>query len=161
MNSRPPRPDEVPGVDYHFVSPQRFEEMIEAGELLEWARVYDQYKGVPRFEVRQALDSGRDVVMRVNIDGAATIRRLVPETVLIFIAPPSLDELSRRLHERHTESAEEVQRRLSVAQHEMEQADLFDYVVLNHEGRLHETVDQVCCIIAAEKQRVWPRRMTL
>ncbi len=161
MNSRPPRPDEVPGVDYHFVSPQRFEEMIEAGELLEWARVYDQYKGVPRFEVRQALDSGHDVVMRVNIDGAATIRQLVPEAVLIFIAPPSLEELGRRLRERQTESAEEIERRLSVAQHEMEQVDMFDYVVFNHAGRLNETVEQICDIIAAEKQRVWPRRITL
>jgi guanylate kinase len=99
--------------------------------------------------------------MRVNIDGAATIRQLVPEAVLIFIAPPSLEELGRRLRERQTESADEIERRLSVAQHEMQQADMFDYVVFNHAGRLNETVEQICGIIAAEKQRVWPRRITL
>jgi guanylate kinase len=161
MNSRPPRPGEVDGKDYHFVTPQRFEEMIAQDELLEWARVYDQYKGVPRFEVRQAMSSGQDVIMRVNIDGAATIKQIAPEALLIFLAPPSLDELRQRLAQRHTESAEQIERRLSVAQAELDQVTLFDYVVFNQSGTLARTVDTICHIIEAEKHRVVPRRVVL
>jgi guanylate kinase len=161
MTSRAPRPGEVPGVSYHFVSPQRFEELIAQEELLEWALVYGQYKGVPKFEVRQALASGHDVVMRVNIDGAETLKRMVPEAVLIFIAPSSLNDLRQRLGERHTDTAEEIEQRLSVAQQEMDQVTMFDYVVINHTGQLDQTAAQVCTIINAEKQRVIPRRITL
>jgi guanylate kinase len=161
MNSRPQRPGEIPGVDYHFVSPQEFEEMIEREELLEWARVYDQYKGVPKFEVRQAFDSGRDVLMRVNVDGAATIRRIAPEAVLIFIAPGSLVELRHRLSLRHTDTSEDIERRLALAQDEMTRINEFDYVVINHENRLDETVGYVRSIIDAEKHQVFPRRVIL
>jgi guanylate kinase len=161
MNSRPPRPGEIPGVDYHFVSPQQFEAMIEREEFLEWARVYEQYKGVPKFEVRQAFDSGRDVLMRVNVDGAATIRRIAPEAVLIFIAPGSLVELRHRLSLRHTDAPEDIDRRLALAHEEMAQAKQFDYVVVNHENRLDETVGYVRSIIDAEKHRVFPRRVLL
>jgi guanylate kinase len=161
MNSRPPRPGEIPGVDYHFVSPQEFEDMIERDELLEWARVYDQYKGVPKFEIRQAHQSGRDVVMRVNVDGAATIKRIAPDAVLVFIAPGSLDELRHRLSLRRTDSPEEIEQRLALAQHELEQVPHFDYVLINHEGRLDETVGFIRSIIDAEKHRVFPRRISL
>lgn len=161
MNSRSPRPGEIPGIDYHFVSPERFEELIAQGELLEWARVYDQYKGVPKFEVRRALESGYDVIMRVNVDGAETIKRLVPDAVLIFLAPASLDELAQRLRLRLTESPEEIEQRLAVAQDELAQVPHFDYVVLNREGQLDETVEHVCAIIDAEKHRVFPRRINL
>jgi len=96
-NSRPQRPGEIDGVDYHFVTTERFREMIENDELLEWAEVYGQYKGIPKFEIRQAMASGRDVILRINVDGAATIKRLAPEAVFIFLAPASLDELRHRL----------------------------------------------------------------
>ncbi len=159
--SRPQRLGEIPGVDYHFVSSERFEEMIAQHELLEWARVYGQYKGVPKSEIREAHRSGRDVIMRVNVDGAATIKRLAPEAVLIFIAPGSFEELRHRLSLRRTDSPEEIERRLAAAREELEQVTNFDYVVINAEGRLDETVGHIRSIIAAEKHRVFPRRLTL
>ena len=160
-NSRPIRPGEIDGYDYHFVTRERFEEMIAQDELLEWAHVYSDYKGIPKSEVRKAFASGRDVVLRINVDGAATIKQIAPDAVFIFIAPANLNELRHRLQVRRTESGDEIERRLGVAQHELEQVGNFDYVVINHEARLDETVGQIRAIIAAEKQRVKPRRVEL
>ncbi len=160
-NSRPMRPGEIAGYDYHFVTSERFEQMIRDDELLEWAEVYGQYKGIPKSEVRQAMASGRDVILRINVDGAETLRRIAPEAVFIFLAPANMDELRRRLTLRRTESGREIATRLNVAAHELEQARLFDYVVINHEARLDEAVGQVRAIIAAEKQRIYPRRVVL
>lgn len=159
--SRPIRPGEVDGYDYHFVSVPRFEQMIHDEELLEWALVYGQYKGIPKFEVRQAMASGRDVVLRINVDGAATVKQMAPEAVFIFLAPASPDELRRRLTVRRTESSDEIERRLGVAAEELEQVHQFDYVVINREDRLDEAVGQIRAIITAEKQRVYPRRVSL
>lgn len=159
--SRPIRPGEIDGYDYHFVSVERFEQMIRDDELLEWAKVYGQYKGIPKSEVRQAMASGRDVVLRINVDGAATIKRLAPEAVFIFLAPASPEELRRRLTVRRTESPEEIERRLAMASEEMEQVRHFDYVVINREDRLDEAVGQIRAIIIAEKQRVFPRQVML
>ncbi|WP_322823035.1 guanylate kinase [Chloroflexus sp.] len=160
-NSRPQRPGEIDGVDYHFVTTERFREMIENDELLEWAEVYGQYKGIPKFEIRQAMASGRDVILRINVDGAATIKRLAPEAVFIFLAPASLDELRHRLLLRRTESPAEVERRLAMVADELAQLPNFDYVVINHADRLDETVGQIRAIISAEKARVYPRRISL
>lgn len=160
-NSRPQRPGEVDGLDYHFVSTARFEEMIAQDELLEWAVVYGQYKGVPKWEVRQALDSGRDVVMRLNIDGVARVKEIAPDCVSIFIAPGSVEELRHRLELRRTDSPADIERRLATAREELAQVDRFDYVVINHEARLDETVGQIRAIIVAEKHRVHPRRIRL
>jgi guanylate kinase len=159
--SRPIRPGEIDGYDYHFVSVERFEQMIQNDELLEWAKVYGQYKGIPKSEVRQAMASGRDVLLRINVDGAATIKRLAPEAVFIFLAPASPEELRRRLTVRRTESPQEIERRLAMASEEMEQVQHFDYVVINREDRLDEAVGQIRAIIIAEKQRVFPRQVTL
>ncbi|MFQ3662046.1 MAG: guanylate kinase [Chloroflexaceae bacterium] len=159
--SRPIRPGEIDGYDYHFVSVERFEQMIRDNELLEWAKVYGQYKGIPKSEVRQAMASGRDVLLRINVDGAATIKRLAPEAVFIFLAPASVEELRRRLTVRRTESPAEIERRLAMANQEMEQVQYFDYVVINREDRLDEAVGQIRAIITAEKQRVFPRQVTL
>ncbi len=159
--SRPIRPGEIDGYDYHFVSVERFERMIQDDELLEWAKVYGQYKGIPKSEVRQAMASGRDVLLRINVDGAATIKRLAPEAVFIFLAPASPEELRRRLTLRRTESPQEIERRLAMASQEMEQVRHFDYVVINREDRLDEAVGQIRAIIIAEKQRVFPRQVTL
>ena len=159
--SRAVRPGESDGYDYHFVSSERFEAMIRDEELIEWAEVYGQYKGIPKFEVRQAMASGRDVLLRINVDGAATVKRIAPEALFIFIAPGSPAELRRRLAVRRTESAEEIDRRLALAAHELQQVEHFDYVVLNHEDRLDEAVNQIRAIIMAEKQRVFPRRVRL
>lgn len=160
-NSRPQRPGEIDGVDYHFVSIERFREMIDNDELLEWAEVYGQYKGIPKFEIRQAMASGRDVILRINVDGAATIKRLAPEAVFIFLAPASLDELRHRLMRRRTESPAEVERRLAMVADELAQLPNFDYVVINHADRLDEAVGQIQAIISAEKARVYPRRVNL
>lgn len=159
--SRAIRPGEVDGYDYHFVSMERFEAMIHNEELIEWALVYGQYKGIPKFEVRQAMASGRDVVLRINVDGAATVRRIAPEAVFIFLAPASPAELRERLSLRRTESQAEIDLRLAVAASEMGQVDNFDYVVLNREGQLDEAVGQIRAIITAEKQRVFPRQVHL
>ncbi len=159
--SRAVRPGESDGYDYHFVSSERFEAMIRDEELIEWAEVYGQYKGIPKFEVRQAMASGRDVLLRINVDGAATVKRIAPEALFIFIAPGSPAELRRRLAVRRTESAEEIDRRLALAAHELQQVEHFDYVVLNHEDRLDDAVNQIRAIITAEKQRVFPRRVRL
>jgi guanylate kinase len=159
--SRPIRPGERPGYDYHFVGEERFREMIVREELLEWAEVYGHYKGIPRTEVREALASGRDVILRIDVQGAATIRRIAPEAVFIFVAPGSFDELTSRLRWRRTESPDEMERRLGVARQEMAAVEQFDYVVLNHEDRLDDAVGQIRAIIVAEKQRVRPRRITL
>ncbi|MBO9312313.1 MAG: guanylate kinase [Chloroflexus sp.] len=160
-NSRPQRPGEIDGVDYHFVTTERFREMIQNDELLEWAEVYGQYKGIPKFEIRQAIASGRDVILRINVDGAATIKRLAPEAVFIFLAPASIDELRHRLLLRRTESPDEIERRLAMVNDEMAQLPNFDYVVINHADRLDETVGQIRAIISAEKARVYPRRISL
>jgi guanylate kinase len=159
--SRPQRPGERDGYDYHFVSKERFEEMIAHEELLEWAEVYGHYKGIPRSEVRQALASGRDVILRIDVQGSATIRQLAPDAVFIFLAPGSHEELRHRLQLRRTESVEELERRLEMAQREMAAVDDFDYVVINREDHLDEAVGQIRAIIVAEKQRVRPRRVAL
>jgi guanylate kinase len=159
--SRPIRPGETDGYDYHFVTVERFQQMIHDEELLESALVYGQYKGIPKFEVRQAMASGRDVVLRINVDGAATVKRMAPEAVFIFLAPASPDELRRRLTLRRTDSPDEIEGRLAVAATEMDQVRHFDYVVINHEDRLDDAVSQIRAIITAEKQRVYPRRVSL
>jgi guanylate kinase len=159
--SRPMRPGERPGYDYHFVGEERFRQMIDQEELLEWAEVYGHYKGIPKSEVREALASGRDVILRIDVQGAATIRRLAPEAVFIFVAPGNFDELASRLRWRRTESPDEMEHRLEVARREMAAIDQFDYVVLNREERLDDAVGQIRAIIVAEKQRVRPRQITL
>lgn len=159
--SRPMRPGEQDGLDYHFVGREGFERLIQNDELLEWAEVYGQYKGVPKFEIRQALSSGKDVVLRIDVQGAATIRRLAPSALLIFIAPGHPNELRDRLAARHTETPDEIERRLGVMRAEMEAIAGFDYVVLNRAELLDEAVDQIRAIVQAEKHRVWPRRVQL
>ncbi|HEX5689657.1 MAG TPA: guanylate kinase [Roseiflexaceae bacterium] len=159
--SRPMRPGERAGYDYHFVGEDRFKDMIEHEELLEWAEVYGHYKGIPKSEVREALESGRDVVLRIDIQGAATVRKIAPQALFIFVSPGNFDELRSRLRWRRTESPDEIDHRLDVARQELEAVDQFDYVVLNHEDRLDDAVGQIRAIIVAEKQRVRPRRITL
>jgi guanylate kinase len=160
-NTRPRRPNEVDGVDYHFVSEQEFAEMLEKGELLEHAIVYGQYKGIPKRQVQEALASGRDVIMRLDVQGAATIRDLVPEAVFIFLAASSEEELIRRLKRRKTETPEGLKRRIATAREEMKRLDEFDYVVVNRDNHLDETVKTIAAIITAEKCKVKQRKIEL
>jgi guanylate kinase len=159
--SRPMRPGELDGHDYHFVSAAHFEQMIADDQLIEWARVYDHYKGIPKHEVRQAHVSGRDVVLRIDVQGAATIRRLAPSAVQIFIAPAHVDELRDRMRWRRTETSEDMERRLAAATRELAMIDDFDYVVINREHHIDDAVGQIRAIIVAEKQRVMARRVEL
>lgn len=158
---RPPRPGEVPGRDYLFCTTAEFERMIAEGELLEYARVYGEYKGIPKAHVRQALGSGQDVVLRLDVQGARTVKALIPEAVTIFLICESEDELVVRLQERHTESEEVIRCRLAIAREEMNYIGEFDYVVMNRRHHLDEAVDDVMAIVRAEHCRSVPRRICL
>lgn len=158
---RPRRPGEVDGVDYFFVTSADFESMIERGELLEYAVVYGKHKGIPKEQVRRALASGRDVVLRIDVQGAGTIRRLVPEAVLIFLIAESEEALIRRLQERKTESREQLETRIATARQELDQLELFDYVVVNADARLDETCQKISAIITAEHCRREQRDISL
>ena len=151
---RPPRSDETDGVDYFFLSTEKFEEMIEAGEFLEHAVVHDCYKGVPKWQIRQALSSGQDVIMRVDPQGAATLRRLVPEATFIFLLAESEAELSERLKARNTESDESFDLRMTITRQELTRISEFDYCVVNRSGRVEETAEQILAIVTAERCRV-------
>ncbi len=159
--TRPQRPGEVHGVDYLFVSMGEFAEMIERGELLEYAIVYGDYKGIPKAQVRQALASGKDVIMRIDVQGAATIRKLVPEAVFIFMVAPSEEELIARLRARQTETADALKMRIATARQEMRRLHEFDYFVINRAGKVDETVEQIMAIIKAEHCRTKPRKIVL
>lgn len=159
--TRSPRPEERHGVDYYFVSHDEFAEMIEQGELLEYAIVYNDYKGIPKQQVRQALESGKDVIMRVDVQGAATIRELCPEAVLIFLTTKDEQELERRLRARKSETPEGLKLRIATARQEMKRLGEFDYVVVNRENHLDEAVDTILAIIQAEHHRVHQRKVTL
>jgi guanylate kinase len=143
------------------VSKAEFEAMIEQDELLEYAIVYGQYKGVPKQQVRDAMASGKDVVMRLDVQGAATVKRLIPGAVLLFVSAASEAELIDRLEQRKTEDHLQLQRRIKMARAEMEQIDQFDYVVINRDNELDAAVDQTLDIIHAEHARVHPRRVEL
>jgi guanylate kinase len=158
---RSQRPGEVHGIDYYFVSSEEFATMLGQDELLEHAIVYGQHKGIPKPHVREALASGKDVIMRLDVQGAATVRRIVPDALLIFLMAPSEEELIRRLKERKTESPENLKRRIALAREEMKRLSEFDYVVVNRDGKLDEAVEQIIAIITAEKCRVKQRRIEL
>jgi guanylate kinase len=159
--TRTPRPNEVHGKDYFFYSHDEFAEMIEKGELLEYAIVYNDYKGIPKAQVSDALASGKDVIMRLDVQGAATIRKLCPDALMIFLTVQDEDEMVRRLQERKTETPEGLKLRIATARQEMTQVTAFDYVVINREYHLDETVDNIIAIIVAEHHRVQPRKVTL
>lgn len=151
--TRPRRPHETEGVDYYFVSKSEFADMIERNELLEYAIVYGDYKGIPKRHIREALASGRDVVLRIDVQGAATIRRLIPQAVTIFLAPESEADLIERLSKRQTESPDELKMRIATARKEILRLSEFDYVVVNRHNHLDDTVEQVLAILRAEKCR--------
>ncbi len=159
--TRPRRESEVDGHHYYFISFQQFQNMKEQGQFLEWAEVYGHFYGVPRDPLRVALSNGQDVIMKVDVQGAATIKGLISQGVFIFLAPASLDELESRLRQRRTESAQALDVRLRTAREEMKQLAMFDYVVINAQGQMDKAVAQVQAIITAEKCRVVPRKVEL
>jgi len=161
LTTRPRRPGEEDGYHYRFTTEADFKAMIEGGGLLEWASVYSNLYGVPKEPVRQALQAGKDVIIKVDVQGAATIKKLLPEAVFIFLATPSMEDLASRLRQRRTESPAELELRLKTAASEMEKLPLFDYMVLNREGELERAAADIEAIIGAEKRRVRPRRLTV
>lgn len=152
--TRAPRPGEQHGVDYYFYSEETFRDLLENGGLLEHQLYNGTYRGVPREQVSQALAAGRDVIMRTDVAGAQTIKRLASGAVLIFIYPPSIDSLRERMEGRQSESAESLQQRLALAPDELAHIEQFDYAVLNEDGALDHAVDQVEAIMTAEHCRV-------
>ncbi|KAK9821119.1 hypothetical protein WJX81_000604 [Elliptochloris bilobata] len=152
--SRPKRPGEQHGVDYLFVTAQQFEEWIAAGALLEHAVVYGEYKGIPLSQVTNALSRGTDVILRLDVQGAATVRRLLPGAVLVFLVAETEAQLVRRLVDRKTEPLDKMLTRVQTAREESKCAADFDYVVLNRDGELHAAVEQLAAIILAEKLKV-------
>jgi guanylate kinase len=159
--SRPQREGEVHGVDYFFVTKEDFKQMIESGALIEHALVYEDYKGIPRDQVEQALHSGRDAIMRIDVQGAATIRKMYPEALLIYLSTRSEDELVERLKARRTETPKDLELRMVTAREELQQVNLFDYYVVNPENQLEQAVDTILAIIHAEHHRATPRQVNL
>jgi guanylate kinase len=159
--TRLPRPEENNGVDYFFVSHDEFSKMIAENELIEYSMVYKDFKGVPRAQVKAAIASGKDVALRVDVQGAAKLRALCPDALLIFLVPSSVEDWYKRLLERPSQKSENLELRVETAVEEMACLENFDYVVINAQDRLGDCVDTIEAIIKTEHQRVKPRRITL
>ncbi|OGO24496.1 MAG: guanylate kinase [Chloroflexi bacterium RBG_16_50_9] len=161
VTTRAQRTNERDGVHYRFLSKNKFQELIDRRELLEWATVYGNWYGVPREPVKHALDTGKDIIIKVDVQGAAAIKKILPQAVFIFLTPPSMDDLLRRLKQRRTESPADLDLRVKTAREELEKLPLFDYIVLNRQGEIDRAAAAIQAIIAAEKCRAKPRELVL
>ena len=161
MTTRAKRPREKDGVDYNFVTKEQFQTLIDDNELLEWANVYGNFYGVPKQAVREALASGKDTIIKIDVQGAATIKNILPQAIFIFLAPLKLQELIDRLTMRNTESEQNLKLRIETVKEEMTRIDMFDYVAVNEHGQIDRVVDEIKAIITAEKMRVAPREYSL
>ena len=159
--TRLPRPGEQDGKEYHFLARDEFEKKIQRSEFLEYAEVYGNFYGVPRSEIRDNLKTGKDVVLKIDVQGAATIKKLVPESVLIFLIAESKSALISRLANRQTEELDDLERRISTAETELSRIAEFDYRVINREGDIHDAANTIDSIICAEKARLIPRMAEL
>ena len=159
--TRDPRPGEKDGINHHFVTVDDFVNLIANDDLLEWAQVYGNYYGVPKKQVRDALTAGNHVILRVDVQGAKRLSEIIPEALLIFIIPPSLDVLKSHLEKRGVDLEVEMTKRLAAANEEISQAHLFDFTVTNEEDCLNDTVNEVVEIIESESQRIPPRRVSI
>lgn len=161
VTTRSPRSGESEGNPYHFVDQETFERMVSQGELLEYANVHGNWYGQPRTLIRENLSAGRDVLLKIDVKGAATIRKKVPNAIFIFLIPGSLEELTHRLTDRQTETEEELQRRLADARKELAEQHWYDYLVTNRDGHLQEAVDCLRAIVLAEHCRVHIRNINI
>ena len=157
--TRPIRKGEVNGRDYFFYSEEEFMRRVENGEFIEYSRVYQDLKGGTRVQVEGAIKSGKDVIIKVDVQGAEKYKKLYPEAVLIFIIPTSAEEWKTRLISRETETEESLKLRIQTALHEVTKIDLFDYVVVNGKNQLDRAADDILAIIAAEHHRVNHRKI--
>jgi guanylate kinase len=161
VTTRPKRAREKDGVDYHFISGERFQKMLERNQFLEHAQVYGNRYGVPKAPVKEALEGGKDAILKIDCQGVTTIKKLAPQAVFIFVVPPSMEELTARLKGRRTESDFDCDLRLKTAVEEMNQLPLFDYVVVNRQDKIDLAVLAIEAIIIAEKHRVTTREIHL
>lgn len=159
VTTRSKRAQELDGLDYCFISSEEFQALRVRNELLESANVYGNWYGVPKQPVREALASGQDAIVRIDVQGAATLKRILPDAVFIFLAPESVADLVTRLNVRKTESSGDLALRLATAEQEMKQVSLFDYVVCNRRDEIDQAVADIEHIIRAEKCRVHPREI--
>ncbi len=161
ITTRRPRVGESEGNPYHFVDQETFNRMVANDELLEHANVHGNWYGQPRQPIRDNLRAGRDVLLKIDVQGAATVRHKVPEAIFIFLVPESMEELAHRLDARQTETPEERQRRLADAQVELAKRDGYDYIIMNRQGHVEEAVEKLRAIMLAEHCRVHPRYITV
>jgi guanylate kinase len=159
--TRQSRPNEQHGVDYFFYSPDEFVDMLKRNELLESAVVAGNRYGTPRTQVREQLQKGTDVLLKIDVQGARQVKSRVPNAVFIFLTPPSIDDLLERLKQRNTETEQQIAERMLTAYVEMEAVDSYDYVVVNRHDQLELAVDQISCIICAERCRVLRRTVVV
>lgn len=159
VTDREKRKGEVDGVDYFFVSTQEFKNLISSKALIEYALVYGQFKGIPKAQVDEALASGNDVVLRIDVQGAAKVRELYPDCILIFLVPDDYQKWYDRLVARKTETVDTLRLRVKTAREEMGRLSEFDYMVVNPHDRLDDAVDQIEAIIIAEHHRVQARKI--
>ncbi|MZP29042.1 guanylate kinase [Heliobacterium undosum] len=151
--TRKPREGEREGVHYYFLGKEDFERQIEENRFLEFAQVYDNYYGTPLGPVQASLASGKDVLLEIDIQGALQVKERYPEAALIFIAPPSLEELARRIYGRGTDSQEVIEKRLSLATQELEFINRYDYCVINDD--VDRAITRLRAIVEAEKSRIY------
>jgi guanylate kinase len=161
VTTRAPRPGESEGNPYHFVSKESFDLMVANDELLEYANVHGNWYGQPLQQIKDNLAAGHDVLLKIDVQGAATVRQKIPGAIFIFLVPGSVEELVERLVNRQTETEGERQRRLADAQTELAQRDHYDYVIENHRGMLAEAVEKLRAIMLAEHCRTQPRYINL
>lgn len=150
--TRKPRTGEVHGVNYFFIEKEEFEDMIEKGEFLEYAQIYDNFYGTPKAAIMECLDKGQDVVLEIEMQGAKQMKQVCPEGVFIFVLPPSLAELKSRIVGRGTETAEEIEKRFSCAFEEIKQIENYDYFIFNKD--VTQSVKEIEGIILSEKNKV-------
>ena len=150
--TRDPRPGEIEGFHYRFVTPEQFRQLIDRGDLLEWAVFNGNYYGTPRDAVEAAIADGRDVLLEIEVQGARQIRQVIPDALMIFIAPPSMDDLRRRLEKRADTSPEDIEAKLRIAEEELAAApELFDHIVVNDD--MERAVGEILEILAEPAHR--------
>jgi guanylate kinase len=159
--TRQPRPGEIPGLSYQFLTEDEFRALDEAGELLESAEVHGNHYGTPRREVSDALVAGHDVILKIDVQGAAAVKERVPDALLVFIVPPTLEALFQRLRSRATETADELEIRQRNAAIELARQGDYDRVVVNETGEIARTAAEIEAIIEQEKRRNTDRRMRI
>lgn len=159
--TRAPRPGEVNGVNYHFISREEFLSRIESGDMLEYTEYCGNFYGTPRKEAEEVLRSGKNLILEIEVEGAAQVKRLYPEAVLILLLPPSFAVQEQRLRGRGTETEEKIRERLARTREEIPAAVFYDYAVLNHDGKDREAAEDILAIVRAEQLALTRNRTAL